>query len=100
LLALNAPIVVLFLAGFSSNKVEGLAAFKGINLVLIAPAAVMFIQGAWQYVFTVIPTYWLYQSLDLSAANQPWGTAFLVAIVAYGIVLVGLVVWFRKRVFF
>jgi hypothetical protein len=66
----------LFLAGFSSNKVEGLAAFKGINLVLIAPAAVMFIQGAWQYVFTVIPTYWLYQSLDLSAANQPWGHCF------------------------
>ena len=43
LLALLAPIMTITLATFAGNKVEGLALFKGLNLVVFLPAAAFFI---------------------------------------------------------
>jgi fluoroquinolone transport system permease protein len=51
LFACLGPVVLLVLAVFSTNKVEGLAVFKGLSLVLLLPAASFFISGGLKYAF-------------------------------------------------
>ena len=61
LLAAVTPIIVLTLATFSSNKVEGLAIYKALNLVLTLPAVSFFLATKFQYFFWVIPVYWSFR---------------------------------------
>ncbi|OEH94348.1 hypothetical protein [Bacillus solimangrovi] len=50
--------VLLFLATFASNKVEGLALMKGLGILFLGPIASYFITSNWQYMFGILPTYW------------------------------------------
>ena len=58
------PLVTLSMATFSQNKVEGLALYKGINLILILPAASFFMPEPWFWTLGAIPTFWTYWLLE------------------------------------
>lgn len=58
LLAIEAPGFALFLASFSSNKVEGLALSKIGGLFIAGPIVAYFIPSPWQFMGAWIPTYW------------------------------------------
>jgi len=60
LFSMVAPLVLLALPCFSKNKVEGLAFFKGLNLVLLLPAASFFIHSKITYLLGFIPLYWTF----------------------------------------
>jgi len=97
--ALVAPLVMLAMSSFSKNKVEGLAMFKGINLVLLLPVAAFFLPEAWHYLFWIIPTHWTFQLFAVSQAGGAIGFLLLGAVVVHVLVLVALIRLFRKRVF-
>ena len=59
LAALNAPILVLFLAGFADNKVEGLALGKFASIALLAPFAIPLVPEPWEWLAGVVPVYWV-----------------------------------------
>ncbi len=99
LMASFAPIVVLAMASFSENKVEGLALFKGLNLLLLLPVIHFFAVGPWTQVLAIFPLYWIYEFLMWPEANftiaYSAGIAFLLQLL-WGIFLFRL---FKRRVF-
>jgi hypothetical protein len=99
LFALLTPTVALVLAGFARNKVEGLAIFKVLNLVLLLPVVSLFLSGVARYALSVIPVYWTYLFVDRASSGA--GAAFygLVALTFHSAVLIGLYHWFKRKVF-
>lgn len=72
LLALEAPMFSLFLAAFSTNKVEGLALSKLGGLFIAGPVVAHFVPGAWQVVGAWLPTYWPSKIPYLFMHNEPF----------------------------
>lgn len=99
LYGLTAPFITLLIATFASNKMEGMAYFKGLDLILILPVLVFFLDEKWTYVFAFIPTYWSNMLYHESVNEGPAVEVFLVAIVFYAALLYGLFHLFKRRVF-
>ncbi len=55
--ALFAPLMMLALATFASNKLEAFALLKVLNLLVVGPLAAYFVPAPWQYVALVFPPY-------------------------------------------
>ena len=64
LFALLAPIIALAIVGFSQNKVEALAVFKGLDLVVLLPMVSFFVPSGWRYLFGVFPQFWTITAFD------------------------------------
>ncbi|MBD3274298.1 MAG: hypothetical protein GF372_03250 [Candidatus Marinimicrobia bacterium] len=83
LMALEAPIMALFLVAFAENKVEGIALSKVSGLFLFAPLAGYFVHSPLQYLAGISPTFWIWESY--AAAVE--GSALLVLNLAAGVTL-------------
>lgn len=57
-LATEAPLLGIFLVGFASNKVEGLAMAKGAGIYIVAPIVGYFIHSPLQYIAGLSPVFW------------------------------------------
>lgn len=99
LFSLETPIVLLIMTTFSRNKVEGLAVYKGINLVLLLPAASFFIPPPYEYFMSPIPTHWTFQVFDLLLSGESPGGLWVAAVVFHLVVIGVLAEFFRRRVF-
>lgn len=71
LLALESPLLALFLATFSANKVEGLALSKLGGLLVAGPVVAYFVPGYWQVLGAWLPSYWPAKVLQLTQENAP-----------------------------
>lgn len=58
LLAMEGPMLALFLGAYAANKVEGLALSKGAGVLIAAPLAVWFLPAPGQFAAAVLPTFW------------------------------------------
>lgn len=92
--AMLVPFFALAITSLAQNKVEGLAWFKGLNLVAFLPVVSFFIESGWTKLFGIIPTYWIYQFNALCTPQLPGdvvlvfnspGAAFGVGFVYLGI---------------
>ena len=99
LFSLITPIVLLIMTTFSRNKVEGLAVYKGINLVLLLPAAAFFVPSPYQHFFSPIPTHWTFQVFDRLLSAEPAMFLWVAAVVFHSILIGLLAAVFRRRVF-
>lgn len=99
LFASTAPITTLALAVFSSNKVEGLAVYKGLSLILLIPAGSFFIDSWAQYALGIVPVYWTLHFVDGALARNTAFVELVVALVTHGLALWALFVLFKRRVF-
>lgn len=99
LLAIVSPIMVLTLASFSGNKVEGLAVYKGLSLILFLPVASFFLPAKTHFFFWIIPVYWSFRWFVEGAGGNPIWYVFGVAILFNLVVILGLVQVFKRRVF-
>ncbi len=99
LLGLTAPLITLTIATFANNKIEGMALFKVIDLVLMLPLLAFFLDEPFRYFFGVVPVFWTYALLEQSFEGE-WVWWYLgMAVLVYGTVLWGLAIQFRRRVF-
>ena len=85
--ALLAPLPAFLLAGFSANKVEGMAVLKAIGLPLFSPVVAGVVDAPWRWAFAVVPTFWPAETLWRADAGQTAGPVALVG-AAYVLVLV------------
>lgn len=59
IISFEAPIMLLFLAAFADNKVEGLAISKGFGIFLIAIPLDVFLSGNWRWLLSFSPLWWI-----------------------------------------
>jgi fluoroquinolone transport system permease protein len=58
MLAMEAPIICLFLVAIAANKIEGLALSKGVGLVVFVPFIIYFVSEPWNWAGGILPTFW------------------------------------------
>jgi fluoroquinolone transport system permease protein len=96
---LAAPLITLIIATYANNKVEGMALFKGVDLVLILPLLSFFIVGNLKYLLAIIPVFWTYNFYQQTMAGESTWWIFICGIIVYAIVLTVLFQQFKTRVF-
>lgn len=96
---LTSPFITLIIATFAHNKVEGMAYFKAVDLVLLLPILSFFIPGAARYVFALVPSYWTYSLYEASISAGPTLVFFAVGTLVYAVAMAWLFSQFRARVF-
>ena len=96
---LSAPFIALVIATYAQNKIEGMAFFKGVDLVLLIPMLSFLVPGALKYIFGVIPMFWTYRLYDAALKGEPVSALFLAGLAAYGLALYLLFRQFNERVF-
>ncbi|MFN8397778.1 MAG: hypothetical protein U0176_24380 [Bacteroidia bacterium] len=94
--ALITPVGALIVAALGKNKVEGLAWFKFVDVLLIAPFLGFFLPGGWGELFWLFPTHGAFDGL--LAASQGEASRFWVDQVV-GIGYLCGMLWFSGWVF-
>ncbi len=96
---LAAPFIILIIATFANNKIEGMAFFKGVDLILLLPILFFYFSGAFRYVFVIIPIFWTYILYAESMVSGKVWLYFMTGLGVYSVVLFLLFYLFQKRVF-
>lgn len=96
-MALMAPFLMLLLANFTKNRIEGLAAMKIFNILLIAPALMYFLPYEALHALAIVPTYWSYRAIEWSYLEQLYWPISL-GFMYYGLCLALLNYRFQKKV--
>jgi len=55
----EAPLMLLFLGAFASNKVEGIAISKGFGIIMLPMLIDYFLKGSWRWALSVSPLWWV-----------------------------------------
>lgn len=93
LVGLIAPIMVLFVAVLSKNKLEGMTWQKIFNLPVTLPILAFFVPSSFSFVFAFLPTYWSYQGFQ----NLINGDAFEIYLLIGYIFHFGCIVFMSRR---
>jgi fluoroquinolone transport system permease protein len=64
LAALVVPLYALTLNIIAKNRMEGLVYVKALNIIVLIPLTAFFVPEGWAHLFGVIPTYWIFHSID------------------------------------
>lgn len=96
---LTAPFITLIIATFAKNKVEGMAFFKGVDLILLLPMLSFFVVGNIKYVFSIIPAFWTYNLFNASISDGNTTFFFIIGLTIYSFVISVLFMQFKKRIF-
>lgn len=96
---LTAPFITLIIATFAKNKVEGMAFFKGVDLILLLPMLSFFVLGEIKYVFSIIPAFWTYNLFNASISNGDTIFFFVIGLIIYSFVISVMFMQFKKRIF-
>jgi len=89
LTGLVAPLMVLFVAIMSKNKIEGMTWQKLFNAPITLPLLAFFVPVSFSFVFAVFPTYWAFQGFSQMIANKSFAPYLLVGFV-YSFLLIAL----------
>ncbi len=91
LLALETPLVALFIVAFGENKVAGVALAKVAGLLVFGPIVAYFGDAPLALAAGVLPTYWIGRLFFLDgvsagpgASGATWWLLFLAALCIYG----------------
>jgi fluoroquinolone transport system permease protein len=96
---LTAPFITLIIASYAKNKVEGMAYFKGIGLILLLPILSFFIEGNVRFIFGIIPAFWTFRLFEASLNDDQPLLYFTLGLLMYGSVIFFLYLQFKKKVF-
>jgi fluoroquinolone transport system permease protein len=99
---LVSALIVLFVATFAQNKIEGMALFKGLDLLLLLPLVSFFVPSFWGYFFAVLPMYFTfhwYESLYHHAQISLWLPYALGGTLVFGLYIFFLYRAFSRRVY-
>lgn len=99
LYGLISPLITLVIGTFAKNKIEGLAFFKGLDLLLIIPILGFFVPISFKYLFGIVPIFWTFQVYDAALKAQEIGILFIIAFIIHIICIIGLSYLFQKKVF-
>ncbi|MEW6244219.1 MAG: ABC transporter permease [Bacillota bacterium] len=68
--ALAAPLFALLINCLASNKVEGFAALKSLNALIVFPVVSLFFQDAREFIYAFEPGFWPAKALSLAVIGK------------------------------
>jgi fluoroquinolone transport system permease protein len=96
LAGLSAVVTLLLIVALASNKIQGLAALRGLGMLIAGlPCLPWFIHSDWGLVFGVLPPYWAAKAFWLASSHDPWWP-YLLSGLAYNLAVAWLL--FRRFV--
>jgi fluoroquinolone transport system permease protein len=94
IMASEAPMILLFLAAFAGNKVEGIALSKGFGILLISMVPGYFLETNWIWALAVSPLWWVERAVFATGSSWLYLTG---AAVVHALFLLLLFRKFEKR---
>ncbi len=101
--ALGAPLAAMQINCLASNKIEGFAMVKGLNILVVVPIVALFMHGAKEFLFAFEPGFWPAKALAVAVLGPAGGqlshAAYLLIGLVYGIIAnLALYQVFKRRV--
>ncbi len=93
LCGLTAPMMVLFVAINSKNKIEAMTWQKLTNIPISLPLLAFFVPATYTFLFAILPAFWAYQAFDQMITD---GSYLLFLSVGYAFSLAVLIILARK----
>lgn len=73
LAGLSAVVTLLLIVVFANNKIQGLAAVRGLGMLIAGlPCLPWFVHSHWHLAFGVLPPYWATKAFWVASANGTW----------------------------
>lgn len=88
LTALVVPVFVLGMNTLAKNRMQGMIYFKALNIIALLPLAVYFLPEKFKYVFSVIPTHWIFQSIQNTSQDLSITKSVMVGFVFFILLLI------------
>lgn len=63
LMALIVPLYVLGINAIVKNRMQGMVYIKAFNMIVLAPVIAFFVPENVKFAFSILPTFWIFQSL-------------------------------------
>ena len=95
--SLNTPLVVMLMAAFCKNQLEGFVIGKGMSPFLLLPLAMFFVPDYWHILCGILPTYWPIIAYFTAVNEAGSGLFFGFAIVMAIVMQLLAVVWLYRR---
>ena len=76
LAAIQAPLLALLINYVASNKVEGFAAIKGLNVLVVFPIVALFFHDIKEFLFAIEPSFWPAKALFGALTGTPQQLSF------------------------
>lgn len=89
LAALIVPVYVMAINAIVQNRMQGMVYIKAFNMLVLLPIAAFFVPESIKHLFGVLPTHWIFQSVDSVAHGMSVGGMliigylFLVALILF-----------------
>lgn len=64
LAGLVVPLYVLSINSLVQNRMQGMVYIKAFNMLVLLPVAAFFVPDSFKHLFGIIPTHWVFQSID------------------------------------
>lgn len=94
LAALIVPVYVLGINSIVKNRMQGMVYIKAFNMTVLIPIAAFFVPEHIKNIFGILPTHWIFQSIDKISHHLPIGIVAIIGFLFFGILL-----WFVSRLF-
>lgn len=94
LTALIVPLYVLSINAIVKNRMQGMVYIKAFNMIVLIPIVAFFVPEKIKHVFGVLPTHWIFQSID-NVVNQ----LSIVKFTVIGFLFIGGLIWIASKQF-
>lgn len=94
LTALTVPLYVLSINAIVKNRMQGMVYIKAFNMIVLIPIVAFFVPENFKHVFGVLPTHWIFQSIDNLTNQLP-----ILGLSAIGFLFIGVLIWLASRQF-
>ena len=95
--SLNTPLLVMLLAAFCKNQLEGFVIGKGMSPLHLLPLAMFFVPDYWHVLCGILPTYWPIIAYFTAVSEAGSGLFFGFAIVMAIVMQTLAIVWLYRR---
>lgn len=94
LTALIVPVYVLGISAIVKNRMQGMVYIKAFNMLVLIPIAAFFVPEKIKHIFGILPTHWVFQSIDNLSKDLPVGIVSTI-----GFLFLGILLWLVSRLF-
>lgn len=99
LCGLIAPVMVLFVATMSKNKLEGMTWQKLFNLPVTLPVLTFFVPTTFSFIFAFLPTFWAYRGFDNLVKGESYEIYLIVGFIFNFLLIASMAKRFSKTHF-